>query len=256
MFQSSDLTGRRALVYGGGTGIGFACATAVAAQGAAVCLSGRRPEPLLQARNRLATYPAVHCFPGDACAEKDVAGVTDSAAAAMGGLDVVIISAGVGGITPIDTTSVAEFRRICDGNTLPMFLATQYAMPHLRQAGRGAIIVISSMFGVIGYRNRVAYCAAKAAVIAMARSLALDLAPDRITVNAICPGFIDTELSRAVLAQVTDVDKAFAERAASTPLGRIGRPEEIGALAAYLASDGGAWTTGQQFIVDGGFTAQ
>jgi NAD(P)-dependent dehydrogenase (short-subunit alcohol dehydrogenase family) len=174
----------------------------------------------------------------------------------MGGIDVVIISAGVGGVTPIDTTTLGEFRRICDGNVLPVFLACRYALPYLRRSDRGAIIVISSMFGVVGYRDRVAYCASKAAVIGMVKALALDLAPYRITVNAICPGFIDTELARVVLAQEPDPDAALVARAASTPMGRVGRTEEIGALAVHLASDGAAWTTGQQFIVDGGYTAQ
>ncbi len=250
--MTGSLVGKRALIYGGATGIGFGCAEALAREGARVFLSGRREERLREAAAKLAAFYAA----GDATLEADVVRVTAAAVEAMGGLDTVVVSAGIGGVASIEDETLAEFRRIADGNLLPHFLASRAAVPHLRASGGGAIIAIASVLGLVGTRRRLAYCTAKAGVIGMVRAMALDLAEDRIRVNAICPGFVETELTAAVIAQEADPAAVLAIRKRGSPLGRAGQPQEIGAMAAHLASDGAAWTTGQAFAVDGGFTAR
>jgi NAD(P)-dependent dehydrogenase (short-subunit alcohol dehydrogenase family) len=251
--MTGSLAGKRALIYGGATGIGFGCAEALAREGAQVFLSGRRENRLREATGKLATlgYAA-----GDATREPDVARVTAAAAEAMGGLDTLVISAGIGSVASIEDETLEGFRRISEGNLLPHFLASRAAVPHLRASGGGAIIAIASVLGLVGTRRRLAYCTAKAGVVGMVRAMALDLADQKIRVNAICPGFVETELTEAVIAQEADPAAVLAARKRGNPLGRSGQPSEIGAMAVYLASDAAAWTTGQAFAVDGGFTAR
>src|SRR5262249_43826587 len=145
---------------------------------------------------------------------------------------------------------------ILEANLQSTFLASRAAVAPMRAARGGAIIALSSVLGLVGLRQRVAYCAAKAGIIGMVRAIALDLAPDRIRVNALCPGFVETELTREVIGREPDPAAAMEQRRRATPLGRSGTPEEIGAAATYLASDAAAWTTGQYFVIDGGLTAR
>jgi NAD(P)-dependent dehydrogenase (short-subunit alcohol dehydrogenase family) len=248
------LQGKRALIFGGATGIGFACAQSMARDGARVFLSGRREERLVEAVARLASMaPAFH-LRGDATVEADVARVTTAAVDALGGLDTLVWSAGAARIGSIEDESLEGFRGIVQANLDSVFLSARAAVKPLREAGGGSIVAISSILGLVGASRRVAYCAAKAGIIGMVRAMALDLASDRIRVNAICPGFIDTEMSRAVIAREPDPEAVMEQRRSGNPIPRAGLPEEIGALAAYLASDAAAWTTGQHLVVDGGFT--
>ena len=155
----------------------------------------------------------------------------------------------------VEDETLEGFRRICDASLVSNFLASRAAVAHLRTCG-GAIIAIASVLGLVGTRRRVAYCAAKAGVIGMVRAMALDLADQRIRVNAICSGFVETELTREVIAQEADPAAVLAARRRGNPMGRSGQPGEIGAMAVYLASDAAAWTTGQSIVIDGGFTAR
>ena len=248
------LEGKRALIVGGGTGLGFACAEAMLRDGASVFLSGRRLDVLETASERLGVPGQVHVRAGDATIARNVEAVVEAAAARMGGLDTVVISAGTSGRTAIFDTDPHDFQRIIDHNLRPVFLAARYAVPLMLGEGAGSIIAISSMYGLVGQRERVAYCSAKSGVIGMVRAMALDLAPNRIRANAICPGFIETELARATAAQEADPERAMAERRSMHPIPRSGLPEEVGALAAYLASDTSAFMTGQAIALDGGYS--
>ena len=254
MTLSKQLTGKRVLVYGGGTGLGFACAWAMAEQGASIFLSGRREGVLRKAAEQLSKICRVAFEPGDATVVADIQRVTGKAVAAMEGLDTLVISAGTSGRTSIFDAEPEYFQGIVDHNIRPVFLASRYAVAHLLQAGGGSIIAISSMYGLVGQKERAAYCTAKAGVIGMVRAIALDLADKGVRANAICPGFVETELAVAVAQQEADPEAALRQRRMMHAIPRAGRAEEIGAAAVYLASDVSAFMTGQTMTLDGGYT--
>jgi meso-butanediol dehydrogenase/(S,S)-butanediol dehydrogenase/diacetyl reductase len=246
------LDGKRALIWGGGSGIGLGCAAAMAAEGAQVFVASRSGERLAEAAGELG---GCGWAAGDATVEAEVAQVTGAAAAHMSGLDTLVISAGAGGPTPTGRTPLPELRRILDVNLLPVFLAVQAALPHLLERG-GAVIAIASIYGLVGQRERLAYCAAKAGVIGMVRAMALDLTERAVRVNALCPGFVETELAREIAGREPDPEAALAVRRNMHPMPRAGTPAEIGAAAVWLASDAGGWITGQAIPIDGGYTAR
>lgn len=254
--MAGRLTGKRALIYGGGTGIGLACAEAMLAEGAALFLSGRRPDVLAAAALNLAPHGRVDVEPGDATEVADVERVTARAAAFLGGIDTILISAGAGGPTPILDTAPEEFQRIIDSNLRPLFLAVRMGAQHLLAAGSGSVIAISSMYGLVGQKERVAYCGAKAGVNGMVQAMALDFADKGIRVNAICPGFVETELAWEVARKEGDPVAVINGKRAMHPIPRGGRLEEMGELAVYLASDLSAFMTGQALAIDGGYTVR
>jgi len=250
------LQGKRALIYGGASGLGFACAAAMIGEGAAVFLSGRRAERLAQAVEKLSAKDRAGYEAGDATLEGDVQRVTKAAVKFLRGLDTMVISAGTAGITPILSTSLEEFRAICDGNLTSTFLACRYGAPHMVENGSGSIIAISSIFGLVGEVERVGYCASKHGVIGLVRAAALDLAGKGVRVNALCPGFVETELSLEMVSRASDPQAALHKRRTMHPIPRSGLTEEIAEAAVYLASDRAAWTTGQAIAIDGGYTAR
>lgn len=247
----SRLDGKRALVYGGGQGIGLACAEALAGEGARLFLSSRRADVLREAAKRIegAGFAA-----GDATSAEDVQRVTRAAETHLGGVDTIVVSAGAAGRTPIFDTDPDEFQRIIDNNLRPAFLAVRYACPPLLASGSGSVIVISSTYGLVGRRERVAYCGAKAGVIGMVRSMALDLADHGVRVNAICPGYVETPLAIQVAHLEPDPEAVLDAKRRMHPIPRAGRLEEIGELAVYLASDRSAFVTGQAIAIDGGYS--
>ncbi|MGE0007040.1 MAG: SDR family NAD(P)-dependent oxidoreductase [Parvibaculaceae bacterium] len=253
--MAKRLTGKRALVYGGGTGIGLAIAGAMVREGAAIVLSGRRRHVLEEAVAGLAASgpAACECEAGDATSAEDVKRVTARAREIMGGIDTLVISAGAGGRTPIFDTNPQEFRRIMDNTLLPAFLAVRFAAEQLLAARAASVIVVSSTYGLVGHAERVAYCGAKAGVIGMVRAMALDFAGRGVRVNAICPGYIETPLSIEVAQAEPDPQAALDAKRLMHPIPRAGRLEEVGELAVYLASDPSAFMTGQAIAIDGGY---
>ena len=252
--MSGRLQGKRALVYGGGTGLGYACAESMARAGAVVYISGRRKARLEDSVEKLSRIGRAGFAAGDATIEMDVKRVTESAVEFMGGLDTLVISAGRSGVGSILDETLAGFREICDANLLSTFLCSRHGAPHLVASGKGSIIAISSMYGLVGQYKRIAYCASKAGVIGLVRAMALDLADKGVRANAICPGFIETDLARDMVAREPDPEAELQRRRQMHPIARSGRVEEIGETAVYLASDDAAWTTGQSLSVDGGYT--
>ena len=245
---------QRTLIVGGGTGIGFGCAKALAKRpGMGIFLTGRRDEPLRTACSQL---PYAGWATGDATNEPDVIQNIEMAVAFLGGLDTVIIAAGASGVTPVDTTETADFTRLLHANLMPVFLFARHSTLHLRKSTNASFIAISSIYGLVGQRDRVAYCSGKAAVNGFIRAMALDLAADGIRANALCPGFVETELSIATANAEPDPAEALAERRRMSPIRRGGTVEEIGAMADFLASDKAAWITGQAIAIDGGYTAR
>ena len=254
--MSVRLKGKRALVYGGGSGIGLACGAAMLMEGSAICLSGRRESVLQASADSLKHLGRVFFCAGDATSVSDVQRITNQAAGFLGGLDTIVISAGVGGRTTILDCEPGEFQRIVDGNIRAAFLPIRYAVGHLISAGRASVIVISSTFGLVGQKERVAYCAAKAGVIGLVRSAAMDLADKGVRVNAICPGFVETPLALQVAQGEPDPQAHLEARRNMHPIPRGGRLEEMGELAVYLASDLSAFVTGQAIAIDGGYSAR
>ncbi len=250
------LQGKKALVYGGGTGIGLACAEAMVREGATVFLSGRREKVLADARGKLKQHGRAGYAAGDATLAEDVQRVTRTAADYMGGIDTIVVSAGAGGRTPIFDTAVEEFQRITDHSLLPPFLAMRFGAEHLLKANGASVIVISSMFGLTGQKERAAYCAGKAGVIGLVKSAAMDFADKNVRVNAICPGFIETDLALEVAKQEPNWEQVIEFKRRMHPIPRPGKLEEVGELAVYLAGDLAGFMTGQAIALDGGFTTR
>jgi NAD(P)-dependent dehydrogenase (short-subunit alcohol dehydrogenase family) len=252
--MATRLSGKRALIFGGGTGLGRGCAESMLREGAAVFVSGRRPHKLQEVADALADEGRIGFEPGDARVEADVIRIIDKAVAEMGGLDVLVMSSGMSAIGTVTDTPIETYRTVMDTNVLSVFLAAKHAAGALQQSGRGSIIVIASVTGVTGMRQRAVYCASKAAVLGMVRAMALDFAEAGVRVNAISPSLILTELAHEVLSREQDPEAVLARRRAQHPLGRLGEPRDIGDAAVYLAADESSWVTGQNLIVDGGFT--
>ena len=254
--MSDRVAGKKALVYGGGTGIGLACAEALVKEGAAVFLSSRRETVVREAARQLCEHGSAGYAAGDATEVADVQRVTTAAAEFMGGIDTLVISAGAGGRTPIFDTEPDEFQRIIDNTLRPIFLGVRCAAPHLLASGKASVIVISSMYGLVGQRERVAYCGAKAGANGMVKSMALDFADRGVRVNAICPGFIETPLAIEVANFEPDPEAALNAKRLMHPIARAGGLDEVGELAVYLASDLSAFMTGQAIALDGGYTVR
>jgi NAD(P)-dependent dehydrogenase (short-subunit alcohol dehydrogenase family) len=252
--MAQRLNGKRVLIYGGGTGIGLGCAHAMMQEGACMFISGRRRPVLDKAAAKLSALGPIATEAGDATSVQDVQRVTAKAADFLRGIDTLVVSAGAGGVTPIFSTEPDEFQRIIDNNIRLFFLTVRYGLEHLLKAGKGSIIAISSTFGLVGRAERVAYCGAKAGMNGMVRSMALDLAGTGIRINAICPGFVETELAWEVAQREADPEASIRQKRLMHPIPRAGTVEEMGELAVYLASDLSAFVTGQAIAIDGGYS--
>lgn len=250
------LSGKVALITGGGTGIGHACAVRFAAEGARVAVAGRRKELLAKVAQEIAAAGGESfAVPCDVSRTEEVEHAVKAVIDRFGLLNVVVNNAGA--MTPgtAEQTTDAHFDMMISANLKSTFLVSRAVLAPMRLAGGGSIINIGSILGLVGMRNRVAYAAAKGGVTLMTKAMALDHAKENIRVNCICPSLVETEIARALFAAAPDPEAARRERLASVPMGRAGKPEEVAALAAYLASDESAWMTGSAISLDGGHAA-
>jgi NAD(P)-dependent dehydrogenase (short-subunit alcohol dehydrogenase family) len=249
------LAGKRAVVTGGASGLGLAIARAFVAEGGRVALADIAEEAGRRAAMELgsATLFLAH----DVADEASWARVLDAAAAGLGGIDTLVNNAGIAPSGNVEKTSLAEWRRVHAVNLDGVFLGCRGALPHLRAAGGGAIVNMSSVAGMIGTPTLAAYGSSKAAVRQLTKSVALHCAhrKDAIRCNSIHPVFAATPMVEAMVAGARDPVAARAALAAQVPLGRLAQAEEVAAMAVYLASEEARFVTGAEFVIDGGLTA-
>jgi gluconate 5-dehydrogenase len=249
-----SLSGRTAVVTGGSRGLGFEIAEGLAEAGARVWITARREAWLAPALDALrkAGHDA-HAAPCDVGDPAAVEAFTARVLDAHGRIDVLVNNAGTTWAAPPEQMPLERWRQVMDVNLTAAFLLARAFAPGMREIHRGRVINIASIAGLMGtpaaVMDAVGYSASKAALIGLTRDLAVKWAPDGITVNAIAPGFFRTRMTEAVL------DRHEAQIAALSPMRRIGADGELKGLAAFLASDAGAYVTGQVIAVDGGMSA-
>ena len=236
-------TGRRALVTGAGSGIGAAVARRLAAEGAELLLADAAGDRVRDVAGELGE--AVRWVQLDVRDE-------DAVRAATGDLDVLVNVAGIGSTTSAPDTPLDVWEDVFAVNARGTFLCCKHAIPGMVARGGGTIVNIGSVAGLVGLRNRAAYCASKGAVIALTRALAVDHVGDGVRVNVVCPGTVD---SPWVQRLVHDAGESLDALRARQPMGRLGTPEEIADAVLYLASDAAAFVTGSSLVIDGGLTA-
>ena len=253
MFSLSD---RITLVTGAGSGIGAAIAETFARAGARVFVTDLDERGASATAGRIAeaggrAEPLALDVRDEAACRDVAARVGESA----GRLDVLVNNAGVGHVGTVLQTDGADLDRLYAVNVRGVFNVTKAFLPGMLARKAGVIINMASIGGLVGIRDRIAYCVTKSAVVGLTKSMALDHALDGIRVNCICPGRVETPFVTARLREYPDPERAFREMSASQAIGRMGRPEEIAAAALYLASDEAAFVTGCALAIDGGWSA-
>jgi NAD(P)-dependent dehydrogenase (short-subunit alcohol dehydrogenase family) len=244
--------GKVALVTGASSGIGRATAERLAGEGAKVAVTARREERLADTVSRLrdlgSEARAIAC---DLTSERDRERLVKETAAHYGGLDVLVNAAGIIGFGTIEDTTLDAWKRMFDVNVVSIFHLMQLALPHLLPR-KGSIVNVSSVNGLRSFPGVLAYCSSKSAVDQLTRCSALELAAKGVRVNAVNPGVVVTELHRQAGLN-EEAYNAFLERSKTThPMGRVGQPEDLAALIAFLASDEASWITGATVSIDGG----
>jgi len=247
------LQNKVAIITGGGTGIGRGIAILFAKEGAKVVVSGRRVEPLDE------TVTVIKQAGGDAISiqadvsdEAQVKGLVEKTLQHYGSIDILVNNAGV--YLPHDSVSATndDWEQVMSIDLKGVWFCSKAAIPHMLTKGKGKIINIASIAGLVGFPGSAFYCAAKGAVVNLTREMALDYAKKNINVNTIAPGVIESDMTKPFLND-EQAKKSFLDQ---TPVGRIGKPEDIGYAAVYLASDESDFVTGATLVVDGGWTAK
>ena len=247
------LANKTAVITGAGSGIGRACAIAIAREGASVVLVGRR-KPRLEETAQACSNAAL-VVSADISTQSGIDTVIADTLSRFGTIDVLLNNAGVLHIGTAEQITEAQWDETFNLNVRGLWLFSRSVLPAMRKGGGGSIINMASVLGINGARNRASYAPSKGAVVLLTKCMALDHGHENIRVNAICPSFIETELTAEVLSKAPDPQAVRRDRIAAHPLGRLGEPEDISGLAVYLASDESAWVTGATFPVDGGYLA-
>ena len=249
-----DLSGKSAVITGSSRGIGRAIAEAFADHGAKVTISSRKPGPCQEvaaAINEKHGDGTAIAVPANISSKDELKRMVDATNEAFGKIDICVCNAASNPYYgPMEGISDDAFEKILGNNIISNHWLIQMCVPQMRERKDGAIILVSSIGGLRGSPILGAYCISKAADFQLARNLATEYGPDNIRVNCIAPGLIKTDFARALWEDEKNLKRSLA----GTPMGRIGEPDEIAGAAVFLASKAGAYTTGQNIIVDGGAT--
>ena len=251
--ESKALTGKTALITGANRGLGKAIAIALAKSGARVILTARDLDLLNQ------TARTIHEFGGqasihktDVTEEAQILKLKEAVTRETDRIQILINNAGMNIRKPATELTLADWRQVLDTNLTSAFLMCHWFVPLMIGQGYGRIVNLTSMMSHVALPGRTAYAASKAGLLGFTRALALELAPEKITVNGISPGPVATEINTPIL-QNPELNQQFISR---IPVGRWGQVEEVGALAAYLCSEEAGFITGTDLVIDGGWTAQ
>ena len=253
----AELAGQHAVVTGGGRGIGAAIAQALAEHCARVTLMGRSRDVLLSQAAKLGSHAPSQAIEVDVTEPESVKRAFAAAAAEFGPTAILINNAGQAASAPFDKTDMAMWRRLIDVNLTGTFLCSQAVVPGMLKAGHGRIVNIASIAGLAGAAYVTAYCASKHGVVGLTRSLAIELARKNITVNAVCPGYVETDMVRTAVANIVaktgrSAAEAEAELTRRNPQGRILQPQEVANAVLWLCLPGSEAITGQAISVSGG----
>jgi NAD(P)-dependent dehydrogenase (short-subunit alcohol dehydrogenase family) len=250
------LSGKVALITGGGTGIGRAIALAFAREGASVAVAGRRLEKLREVIGEIQKQGGVGlAMECDVTRAIEVARAVKGTVERFGRLNVLVNNAGALYASTVEGISEEEWDRLMTVNVKGPFLVSRAVLPEFRKCGGGAIVNIGSVLGLFAVKDRAAYCASKGGVTMLTKAMALDHAHEKIRVNCICPSVVETDLVKSVFDDSERGQALLKARLATIPLGRLGRPEDVAEMAVYLASEESSWLTGAAIPLDGGVTA-
>lgn len=255
-----QLNGKKALITGAGVGIGKAIALRFAQEGAEIAVHvNRSRENGIKVVQEVQQHEGKAVLvQGDLTKKKEIENVVKKATSELGNIDILVYNSGIGtqhSSDMVHTITEEDWDNVLSVNLKAFVFLSQLLLPAMIQAGKGSIITISSIRGLLGNPVLASYCASKGGMVLLTKQMALDYAKYNIRVNCICPGFVDTEMFRFYLGKQADPEasrKIFANMAA---MNRIGRPEEIAAPAVFFASDVSSFITGVALPVDGGYTA-
>jgi len=251
--MSGKLAGRAAVITGASKGLGQAMAVALAAEGARVALVSRDGARLEAVAAEIRTAGGeAGAYVADVTREEQVRAVERDILKKYGSVQILVNNAGVNVRKPTVDFTLDDWRLVMDTNVTAAFLMCRSFIPAMKGHGYGRILNMTSIMSHVSLPGRIAYSASKTALLGMTRSLALELAPDAITVNGISPGPFATEMNKPLMEN-PEVNAQFV---ASIPLGRWGKVEEIGGLAVYLCSDEAGFITGTDILIDGGWCAR